>query len=168
MLIITYTSTHNHPCPDLQNINLTKQSKESLQTQATETEEDHPTSPKQQEETQPQEEEKQNQSIMNMTTSDEDVSKDHFHYLQSPISCTQDIMINQEDPFSGNLEKTHESLNLLLDEEPLSYQNLMTLSTPKSEENDFFDELEELPTSSVFTSFMRSSLFDEGIPVVPS
>jgi hypothetical protein len=45
----------------------------------------------------------------------------------------------------------------------------MTFSAPKSEENnDFFDELEELPTSSSFTSFVRGNFFDERIPVVPS
>ncbi|KAL5795734.1 hypothetical protein ACOSQ2_000554 [Xanthoceras sorbifolium] len=172
MLIITYTSSHNHPCPDLHSTNLTKQPKEP-QTQNqnhTQNTEERPTTPKQEqpqeEQEEGQQEENQNQPIM--TNNDEDRSQDHFHYLQSPISCTQDIMINQEDPFTGNLEKTHDTLNLLLDEEPLSYQNLMTFSTTKTEENGFFDELEELPISSAFTSFMRSNLFDERIPVVPS
>ncbi|KAK2649683.1 hypothetical protein Ddye_017172 [Dipteronia dyeriana] len=165
MLIITYTSSHNHPCPDLHTTtNLTKQPKEP-QTQIQITE-DQPTSPKQ-EQQQPQENQgqqdqknQQNQPIMS-NNDHEDRSQDQFHYLQSPIRCsTQDIMINQEDP--------NDTLNLLLDEKPLSYQNLMTFTTTKSEENDFFDELEELPISSAFTGFMRSNLFDERIPVVPS
>ncbi|XP_031250391.1 probable WRKY transcription factor 65 [Pistacia vera] len=163
MLIITYTSSHNHPCPDVHSINLTQQFKEP----EIQDSEDHPTTPKQ-EQPQEEKEETQNQPTVTVTTIDEDVSEDQFHYLQSPISCSQDIMINQEDPFTENLEKDHDTLSLLLDEEPLSYPNLMTFSTPKSEENDFFDELEELPTSSVFSSFMRSNLFDERIPVVPS
>ncbi|KAK0581895.1 hypothetical protein LWI29_019238 [Acer saccharum] len=167
MLIITYTSSHNHPCPDLHTTttNLTKQPKEP-QTQTQTTEEEEPTTPKQEQQQQPQEdqgqqEDQENQPIMS-NNDEEDRSQDQFHYLQSPIRCsTQDIMINhQEDP--------HDTLNLLLDEKPLSYQNLMTFTTTKSEENDFFDELEELPISSAFTGFMRSNLFDERIPVVPS
>ncbi|KDO86982.1 hypothetical protein CISIN_1g023982mg [Citrus sinensis] len=173
MLIITYTSSHNHPCPDLHTINLTKQSKETPQNHqptGTEFEDHHPTSAPTQEQQLPQEEEKQNEPPIITTPTAEDSNEDHFHYLQSPIRCPQDIIISQEDPFTGNLEKPNETLNLLLDEEPVSYQNLMAFSTPKSEENDFFDELGELPsTSSVFTSFMRSNdLFDERIPVVPS
>lgn len=173
MLIITYTSSHNHPCPDLHTINLTKQSKEPPQNHqptGTEFEDHHPTSAPTQEQQLPQEEEKQNEPPIITTPTAEDSNEDHFHYLQSPIRCPQDIIISQGDPFTGNLEKPNETLNLLLDEEPVSYQNLMAFSTPKSEENDFFDELGELPsTSSVFTSFMRSNdLFDERIPVVPS
>lgn len=165
VLIITYTSSHNHPCPTVQNINLTQQFKEpETQVQGTE---DRPTTPKQ--EPREEKEETQNEFTVTMTTIDEDVSEDQFHYLQSPISCPQDIMINPEDRFTENIEKDKGTLNLLLDKEPLSsYPNLMTCSTPKSEENDFFDELEELPTSSVFNSFIRSNLFDERIPAVPS
>lgn len=128
-------------------------------------------------------------SRMNSTSSDHHKEapgdKDpNFHYIRSPVSCSQDIIIDQdqEDPFTGNLEiKTHDTLgNFLLDEEPLSYSHqLMCFSTtPKSEEeeNGFFDELEELPcvTSSSFstsssTSFMGSNYsFEERIPVVPS
>ncbi|KAL1558355.1 putative WRKY transcription factor 65 [Salvia divinorum] len=35
----------------------------------------------------------------------------------------------------------------------------------KSEENDFYDELEELPTSSFFTAFMQSGFCEERIAV---
>jgi hypothetical protein len=42
-------------------------------------------------------------------------------------------------------------LGIVLDEEPISCSRLMTFSAPKSEENnDFFDELEELPHIFVF------------------
>ena len=38
----------------------------------------------------------------------------------------------------------------------------------KSEDNDFFDELEELPmSSSSFTSLVRGSIFDERILLLP-
>ncbi|PPD89455.1 hypothetical protein GOBAR_DD13615 [Gossypium barbadense] len=104
------------------------------------------------------------------SSTDEDASEEqHFHYLQSPLSFPQNNIISQEDPFNGNLEKTHDTLGFLLDEEPLSCLHITTSSIPKSEENDFFDELEELPISSAFTSLMmRSKFWDEGIPVVPS
>lgn len=171
MLIITYTSTHNHPCPEQHhntNNNLAKQPKQSktqtqVQNSSNTATDDEPIQGRK------DQEEETEQPIVN-NNHDEDNrnhKEDHFHYLQSPISSTQDIMINQAeaDPFTEtNLEK----INLLLDEEPISYENLLKFSTAKSEENDFFDELEELPISSAFTSFMKSNLFDERIPVVPS
>ncbi|KAF8394668.1 hypothetical protein HHK36_020884 [Tetracentron sinense] len=141
-LIITYTSSHNHPGLDLQTPSPT-------QTQPID---NHPKKPK----------EEQQQPII---TSDED----RLQYFEPPINYSQDIIIkNEESPLTVTLEKTHDSLNLLFDEEPLSYPQLMTFSTPKSEENDVFDELEELPISSSFTSFMRSNFFDERILVPPS
>ncbi|XVF22081.1 hypothetical protein REPUB_Repub12eG0143000 [Reevesia pubescens] len=169
MLIITYTSSHNHPGPDLHTTNLTQSLKE---TQTNHSDEDQPPTPKQKqlpEEVSEQEpEEAQNEPVK--TCSDEATSEEHFHYLQSPLTSPQNIIINQEDPFTGNLDKTtDDTLGFLLDEEPLSCPRITTSSsTPKSEENDFFDELEELPISSAFTGFMRSKFFDEGIPVVPS
>lgn len=163
MLIITYTSSHNHPGPDLSTTNLIQRPEEPEQTHSTE---DLPTPTKQeQQEIAEEEEEKQNDPIVSTTEKDHD-----FHYIQSPIRGCLDIIVNQgeEDPFTVHLEKTHETMGLLLDEEPLCYSQLMNFSTPFSEENDFFDELEELPTSSSFTSFMRSNFSDERIPVVPS
>ncbi|EOX95271.1 hypothetical protein QUC31_004951 [Theobroma cacao] len=166
MLIITYTSSHNHPGPDLHTTNLMQSPKEPQ----TDHGDDQPPTPKQQqlpEDPQQEEpEEVQNEPIK--TSSDEDAIEEHFHYLQSPLSSPRNIIINQEDLFTGNLVKTHDNLGFLLDEEPLSCPHITTSSTPKSEENDFFDELEELPISSAFTSLMRSKFSDEGIPVVPS
>ncbi|KAJ9187880.1 hypothetical protein P3X46_003294 [Hevea brasiliensis] len=161
LLIITYTSTHNHPGPDIHSTNLNQQLNES---QAPSTDEDRPTTPKQEQ----QEEENHNQPTVSISPKDDNEGH-NFHYLQSPINCSQDIMISQEDPFTENpAEKTDDTLDILLDEEPISCPRMMTLATPKSEENDFFDELEELPTYSGFTSFMRSNFYDERIPVVPS
>lgn len=150
MLIITYTSSHNHPGPDLSTTPNTLNQPKDPQTQPIE---ETPTTPK---------EDHQPQQPITMA-SDEDASEDHFHYFQSTIS-------HEEDPFKVNLEKTHDSLGVVFDEQPLAYPHLMTFSTPKSEENDFFDELEELPTSSSFTSFMRSgfNFFDDRILVLPS
>lgn len=162
MLIITYTSTHNHPGPDIHNTtNLNPQEEE-------EEEEPKPQPTNQDQPVQDQEVDNQNQPTL--ITNDEDASENrNFHYIQSPIRGSEDIIIGQENPFTGSQENTElDSLSVLLDEEPISCQRLMTLSTPKSEENDFFDELEELPTYSAFRSLMRSSFFDERIPVVPS
>lgn len=163
VLIITYTSTHNHTGPDLHNTNLNQQLKES---QTESTYEPHPTTPKQEQ----QEEDNQNENHPIVAISSKDDNEGHnFHYLQSSINCSDDIMVNQEDPFTQNpAEKTDDTLTILLDEEPISCPRMMTFATPKSEENDFFDELEELPTYSAFTSFMRGNFYDERIPVVPS
>ncbi|XVF72749.1 hypothetical protein PTKIN_Ptkin12aG0145400 [Pterospermum kingtungense] len=159
MLIITYTSSHNHPGPDLHTTNLTHDSPKEPQTNDSD-DHDQPPTPKEQQQQQP-EEEIQNEPIKTS-------SEEHFHYLQSPLSSPHNIIINQEDDLFT--DKTHEKLGFLLDEEPaLSCPQITTISsTPKLEENDFFDELEELPIPSAFTSFMRSKFFDEGIPVVPS
>uniref|UniRef100_A0A5B7A5Q8 Putative WRKY transcription factor 65 n=1 Tax=Davidia involucrata TaxID=16924 RepID=A0A5B7A5Q8_DAVIN len=157
MLIITYTSTHNHPGPEnFPTTNLTQQPKEA-QTKPTE---NFPTST-------PKLVQEQEQQPPMSTCSHED----HFHYSQSPFNSSQHIIINQEEnPFTESLGNSNDSPSVLFDiEEPLSYPHLMTFSTPKSEENDFYDELEELPTSSSsFTSFMRSNFFDERILVHPS
>ena len=173
MLIITYTSSHNHPGPDLTTTNLIQPPKEPQSTSSTEdlptpTKEEQQELAEEEEEEEEEKQEKQNDPIVSST--EKEPGEDHdFHYIQSPISGCLDITVNQgEDPFTVHLEKTHETMGLLLDEEPLCYSQLMNFSTPFSEENDFFDELEELPTSSSFTSFMRSNFSDERIPVVPS
>ena len=42
----------------------------------------------------------------NNKPSDEVTNEENFHYLQSPIRCSgQDIIIEQEDPFKLNTEK---------------------------------------------------------------
>ncbi|GMI69476.1 hypothetical protein HRI_000616900 [Hibiscus trionum] len=148
MLIVTYTSTHNHPCPGLSTKNRTQAPKEPETNDGDD--DQHEVSP----------EEVKNEFPVK-TSSDEDASEEeHFHYLQSPL------MLPQEDPLSENLDS-----GFLLDEKPLDScprVKASSASTLKPDENDFFDELEELPICSAFTSFMRSKFFDEGIPVVPS
>lgn len=174
MFVITYSSTHNHADPDhLHTTNLTQKPNKEAQSpsKAPNTEEEILTIPKQEQESPPPPPPEQP-----TMTSDKDAStaQDHFHYFQSPFSNSQD-----NNPFKIDIANTttHESVSsrLLFDEEPLSYPHLMTFSsTLKSDENDFFDELEELlpPTSSsYFTSFMGgisssgSSFFDERILV---
>jgi hypothetical protein len=173
VLIITYTSSHNHPGPDISTANLTQPPPKEPQMQVI-TDDDQP---KEEQEIDDQGKQVEEHPCRMNTTSSDVGDQDPFHYIQSPISYSRDIIIDQdeEDPFTVNLGKTHDTLgNFVLDEEPLSYSHQLMCAfstTSKSEEqNDFFDELEELPnTSSSFTSFMRSSnLFEERIPVVPS
>ncbi|RDX65280.1 putative WRKY transcription factor 69 [Mucuna pruriens] len=159
MLIITYTSTHNHPCPaaTISTTNSSQQPKESESETTLSKEED-----------QEHIEEQRDNNNYNNKISDEGTNEENFHYLQSPIRCSQDIIIDQEDPFKLNMEKSHDKIDLLLEEEPLCYAQLKNMSASKNEEFDFFDELEELPMSSSFLHFTRSIFSDERIPVAPS
>lgn len=133
MLIITYTSSHNHPGPCVH----------TKPTQQIQTSENPPNSPQQQ------------------LRKNEDDFSESFHF-QSPVKSSDGV--HQEHPLAV-LDKIHDPMNLLFDEEPLSYPHIMTFSSSKSEENDFFDELEELPMSSYFTSLVRRSFSDERILV---
>lgn len=166
LLIITYTSTHNHPDPTAlsSTTNLAQQPKES----ETETIKDLPVTSKEENQEQKQIEEEIN-SNKSTVSSDQVTNEENFHYLQSPTHCSEDIIIDQEDPFKLNMEKSHiDKIDLLLEEEPLCYAQLKNLSASKSEEFDFFDELEELPMSSSILHFTRSIFSDERIPVAPS
>ncbi|KAJ8748286.1 hypothetical protein K2173_000858 [Erythroxylum novogranatense] len=90
--------------------------------------EEENTAPPEEEAKEPEDEEKQIQP--SMTISDEDACEGRsFHNLQSPMS--------------------QYTLGVLLDKEPLSCSPLMTPSKSKSEENEFFDELEELTTQAL-------------------
>jgi len=153
MLIISYTFTHNHPGP---NPPTTSQAQDPSPTHDPDPVQDpaHNTSPKQEQE--PEEEQEQEQSM----TNNEGASENSFHY-------SLDIITNQEEKNPLN-ETTYD---VVFDEEPLSYPHLMTFSsTTKSQEDDFFDELEELPTSSYssLTSFMMCNFFEDRILVHPS
>ncbi|XP_027915100.1 probable WRKY transcription factor 35 isoform X2 [Vigna unguiculata] len=161
MLIVTYTSTHNHPCPTT--------------TTATSTTTNSPQQPKESESETTQDlsgiSKEEDQEHIEEEQRDDDKPRDEgrneekFLYLQS----SQDIIIEQEDPFKLNTEKSHERIDLLLEEEePLCYAQVKNLSASESEELDFFDELEELPMSSSFFNFTRSIFSDERIPVAPS
>jgi hypothetical protein len=162
MLIITYTSKHNHPDPTaVSATNSAQQPKESetikdLRVTSNEEDQEHFV-----------EEMINNKSIV--TSTDQVTNDENFHYLQSPIHCSEEIIIDQEDPFKLNIEKNHiDKIDILLEEEPLCYAQLRNLTESKSEELDFFDELEELPMSSSILHFTRNIFSDERIPVAPS
>ncbi|KAL5060701.1 hypothetical protein RYX36_032305 [Vicia faba] len=150
MLIITYTSSHNHPDPTaISATNSARQPKES----ETETIQDLPITSKK--EDQEHVEQEMNNTKSNVTD-DQVTNEEKFHYLQSPI----------EDPFKLNMEKHH--MDLVLEEKPPCYTaQLKSLSESKSEELDYFDELEELPMSSSVFHFTRSIFSGERIPVAP-
>ncbi|KAK2418843.1 putative WRKY transcription factor [Trifolium repens] len=158
MLIITYTSKHNHPDPTaVSATNSAQQPKES----ENETIKDLPVTSNEEDQEHFVEEMINNNSIV-MTSTDQVTTEENFHYLQSPIHCS-------EDPFKLNIEKNNiDKIDILLEEEPLCYGQLKNLTESKSEELDFFDELEELPMSSSILHFTRSIFSDERIPVAPS
>ncbi|XP_027349191.1 probable WRKY transcription factor 69 [Abrus precatorius] len=161
MLIITYTSTHNHPGPTT----ITTTNSPPQQPNETENTEDLSATSKEDDQ-EHIEEQTNNNHKPTLMINDEGTSEENFHYLQSPIP--EYIIVDQEDPFKLNMEKSHESIDILLEEEPFCYPQLKSFSTSKSEELDFFDELEELPMSSSFLHFTRSVFSDERIPVAPS
>lgn len=144
MLIVTYTSSHSHPAPEL--------AFKELKTQSTEDVSPDTSKAKDQEEP----EEENNKDLQPDTANDQVNNGTNFHYLQSPIGCSEDIIIEQENVF-----KTQDKMDPLLEDEPLCYSQLKNVSTLKSEELDFFDELEELPMSQSLLNLMR-------IPVAPS
>ncbi|XP_071717030.1 uncharacterized protein [Rutidosis leptorrhynchoides] len=138
LLIITYTSTHNHPDP-----NLSKQPKNDPKSELTTIQE--------------LDQKSEEQEPIFTTTDNENatIENDNFRYIQTP---------ENETPLIVNLDNT------FFEEEPLFYPDLMKFSASKTEENDFYDELEELPmSSSSFKSFLRSSnFFEERVLVQPS
>uniref|UniRef100_A0A7N0TSF6 WRKY domain-containing protein n=1 Tax=Kalanchoe fedtschenkoi TaxID=63787 RepID=A0A7N0TSF6_KALFE len=152
MLIITYTSTHNHPGPNLPgSTNLTSQNQETQELSTGEI----VAEPKLE---QPEVEDELGENNIER-------EEDHFHYIEPPQDVTNH---NDGNPFSVVLDSTHESLGVLFDEEPISYPPIRTSPKPESDEYDFFDELEELPMSLPFTSFMKSSFCHDRILVQPS
>lgn len=128
-LIITYTSTHNHPGPDLSLL------ANSAATQLTQS---HPTTPNQEQE---QESE---------TTTDEIPSTNCPYSPQSPLNTTSDRAIVSQE--------IHQTAGV-------HYSSGECVGLLKSEENDFYDELEELPTSSFFTAFMKNSFCESILKV---
>ncbi|KAK9067718.1 hypothetical protein SSX86_011829 [Deinandra increscens subsp. villosa] len=133
MLIVTYTSTHNHPNP-----NIPKQPKTDSNPEMSRT-------------LDPDDQENEEQKPVVVTPPE---NNDGFCYITT---------LEDEARLTVNLENT------FFDEEPLSYPDLMNFSASKTEENDFYDELEELPmSSSSFKSFMTSNFFEERVLVQPS
>ncbi|KAL6505079.1 hypothetical protein OROGR_024896 [Orobanche gracilis] len=134
MLIITYTCNHNHPGPDF-----SPPSHQKLEGN----------------------EEIVVDSAPKLPTRYQEQERDHFQYSQSPFNSTPDRITpaNQEHIL---FQEYHQTVGVLCNEDPVPLPRddaveFSSLLENKCEENDFFDELEELPTSAFFTSFMRSS-----------
>ncbi|XP_054814855.1 probable WRKY transcription factor 14 [Prosopis cineraria] len=160
VLIVTYTSTHNHPPPYRpSNPNLTLPEKSQDQSV-----EDLPATSK----VEDQEEKERRKSHEPTTVPDQCVNEENFHYLQSSVQCSQDIITDQDHPFEMNPEKTHGRIDLLLEEELPSDSQFKSPSAPKSEEHDFFDELEELPISAPFLNLIRRNFSEERTAVALS
>ncbi|KAK4282573.1 hypothetical protein QN277_013934 [Acacia crassicarpa] len=160
MFIVTYTSTHNHLPPDRpsnSNLNLAQESQNQAIENLSETSKAGD-----------QEEKEREMDHKPLAGRDQCEKEENFYYLQSPIQCSEDIIVDQEDPFELNPEKGRGRIDLLLDKELPSNSELKNPSTPKSEEHDFFDELEELPISSPFLNFMSRNFSEERIVVAPS
>nr|XP_010914568.1 probable WRKY transcription factor 14 [Elaeis guineensis] len=152
VLIITYTSDHNHPGPHLPSIS---PNEPFLQSQSINQDCSTPKSP-----SQPH------------PTNEESLNKEKFP-IPSPPKCSQEISSTLQNP-PTEVEGHYHQLNILFDEgDPLSHPhpNSMTFSSTvpnTNEENDFFNELEELPIPSSITSFVRESFLDERILFLPS
>ncbi|KAL6515919.1 hypothetical protein OROGR_019224 [Orobanche gracilis] len=154
MLIITYTCKHNHPGPDFSPPSHQKsEGNEEIVDSAPELPDDRTGTPNQEQEIQlklPQE-------------------TDHFQYSQSPFNSTPDHITtaNQEHIL---FHEYHQTPGVLCNEDPVppprdDAVEFSSLLENKCEENDFFDELEELPTSAFF---MRSSSREGRAVVNPS
>lgn len=148
MLILTYTFTHNHPGPNSPTTNQTH---------------DPALAPAPVQLTSPKQEPEQEQD--KSMTNNEGASD----YPQFPFNSSLDLITNHDQEKNSSLSESS-YINVVFDEEPLSYPHLMTFSSTKSQEDDFFDELEELPTSSYSspTSFMMCNFFEDRILVNPS
>jgi hypothetical protein len=115
LLIISCTSKHDHPNPIvLSTTNSAQQSKEP------ETIKDLPVTSNEEDQEHIVEEMINNKSIV--TSTDQVTNDENFHYLQSPIHCSEEIIIDQENPFKLNIEKNHiDKIYILLEEDPLCY-----------------------------------------------
>ncbi|KAK1398771.1 WRKY domain-containing protein [Heracleum sosnowskyi] len=157
LLIITYTSTHNHSS--------TKELKQLKEEHGEEEEEEEPEVEITKDDNNHEKQEDSKEVKDQVSSFDEDGASDivsNFHYIHSPLNSSnhQDVITNIDHE-----EEIQFTENVVFDEKdkPLCYPHLMTLTKHKSEENDFFDELGELPTSSSFTSFMWGNFFEDRI-----
>lgn len=162
LLIITYTSNHSHADPaDLENA-----SNQFMETSCRSRTSTGAPSPKQAEEPETTEKKKEERNDNN--------EDEHFRYClqSSPLYGSK-----EDNPFSEDMETTYDSQSFRVNENSKKYcpsytpHHLTTISADlqnSEENNDFYDELEELPTSSFFSSFMRRNFFEERILVNPS
>lgn len=165
LLIVTYTSTHNHPSPkEPKQVEDPKQDALKIEDGGSE---------------EPKEEDDKDHEVVNVQEGEAvNVQEDgagteiitDFYYCQSPFTCNSDhqhmmtTIVHEEERMGSPLTEKLESVVFEeKSEKPLCYPHLMTFSTPKTEENDFYDELGELPISSSLTRFMRSNFSEDRI-----
>ncbi|KAL1827314.1 hypothetical protein DCAR_0206474 [Daucus carota subsp. sativus] len=179
LLIITYTSTHNHQSPkEPKEVEDPKQSEDPKEVEDTKQSED----PKHDElkienniTEEPKEEDDKVEEAVNVQEGEavnvqDGVSTENiteFYYCQSPFTSNSDhqdmiatIKYEEERLGSPLTEKLESVVFEEKSEEPLCCPHLMTFST---DEYDFYDELGELPISSSLTRFMRSNFSEERI-----
>lgn len=190
VLVVTYTSTHNHPGPDIHSLNPTVQPSEAdddpeetavavAVSPAVSAQEEVP------EQDQDQEDQDQEQHLDLGDKQDRDrhthvaideadrAREDNFHYLRSPTNCSsQDLVMEQDDTPALQLQVYEEPLVSCSREDPSGVGAAPVPPEPEPEPeegHDFFDELEELPVFSYFANLNRINHFiDDRIPVVPS
>lgn len=157
MLIITYTCTHNHPGPDFSP--KLKQDQEKIDPTPTQ-----PTLPKQE-----QEHENEPEAETILTPEDSTPAgnvEDSLPYSEYPFNS---ITANHQEDNPCDFQEKKEAQSLLCGgEDQKSSFSRDHMEMLKQEENDFYDELEELPTSSFFTAFMRNSFCGERVIANPS
>ncbi|KAK1316159.1 putative WRKY transcription factor 35 [Acorus calamus] len=160
IFIITYSSTHNHPDPELHTTNPTTPQNHPTQAllSTTPTSPNHPV-----------------QSTQNNIKQEDHLPSEDPN-SQPPTNSSQETTTN-ENSMMEEAEKTSEHLFYEKDgpHEMMTFPttststSIATASTPpKSEETDFFDELGELPTCSSFTSWVGGNFFDERALLLPS
>ncbi|KAI6694599.1 hypothetical protein NL676_022309 [Syzygium grande] len=182
VLVITYTSTHNHPGPDIHSLNPTIPPSEVDDDPEETTIAVSPTVSAQEEDPeqdQDQEQErrldlgdKQDRDQRTHVAIDEEgrTQEDRFHYLRSPTDCSShDLVTEQEDTLSLQLLHVYEEPPVSCSREDPSGVAAAALPPEPEEGHDFFDELEELPAFSYYANLKRSNcFFDDRIPVAPS
>ncbi|XP_030543312.1 probable WRKY transcription factor 65 [Rhodamnia argentea] len=179
VLVITYTSTHNHPGPDFHSLNPTIQPSEADDDDPGETTiaASPAVSAREEEPEQDREQERhldRDRPTRVASIDEEDHAReDPFHYLRSPTNCSsQDLVMEQEHTLALQLHVFEEPLvprSRYDNDDPSAATAAAALPREPEEGHDVFDELEELPAFSHFVNLKRSNcFFDDWIPVVPS
>jgi hypothetical protein len=141
MLIITYTSDHNHPSP---NNLITKQQPHLLEDSSRQVQEPEP---KQEQPSDDRDVDADDDGELDSSSKQEQEQLFDDHYLPSPTMC------HHVEPFINT--------DIMFDHEELisNDDDVMRYSTS----DDFFDELEELPIISSSNSLRSNYFFDERI-----
>ncbi|KAL8089287.1 hypothetical protein AgCh_038909 [Apium graveolens] len=172
LLIVTYTSTHNHPSPkEPMQVEDSKQSEDIKQEDALKIENGGNEEAKEEDDKDQEPVNVQKDEAVNFPENEASTQNiSDFYYCQSPFTCNSDhqylitTIVHEEERLGSPLiEKLESVVFEEKSEKPLCYPHLMTFSTPKNEENDFYDELGELPISSSLTRFMRSNFSEDRI-----